>query len=94
MKVRAKEKGFTFPYLLDEGQAVYPKYGASSTPHVFVLQKEKDDLIVRYIGSIDNSARSPEAVTERYVENAVDALLEGKVVEPASTRAIGCSIKN
>ena len=94
MKVRAREKGFTFPYLLDEGQAVYPKYGASSTPHVFVLQKENEDFIVRYIGSIDNSARSPQEVTERYVENAVDALLEGKDVDPAKTRAIGCSIKN
>ncbi len=93
MKVRAAEKGFTFPYLLDEGQKVYPKYGATKTPHVFVLQKENKDLIVRYIGSIDDSARSPEDVQTRYVENAVDALLEGKKIDLASTRAIGCSIK-
>lgn len=94
MKVRAREKGFTFPYLLDEGQKIYPKYGASRTPHAFVLQKEDEDFIVRYIGSIDNSARSPGAVTTRYVENAVDALLEGQSIEVASTKAIGCGIKN
>lgn len=94
MKVRAREKGFTFPYLLDEGQTIYPKYGASRTPHAFVLQKEDEDFIVRYIGSIDNSARSPGAVTTRYVENAVDALLEGQSIEVASTKAIGCGIKN
>ena len=94
MKVRAAEKGFTFPYLLDEGQKVYPKYGASRTPHVYVLEKENKDLIVRYVGSIDNSARDPYAATDRYVENAVDALLKGQEVELASTKAIGCSIKN
>lgn len=94
MKVRAREKGFTFPYLLDEGQTIYPKYGASRTPHAFVLQKEDEDFIVRYIGSIDNSARSPGAVTTRYVENAVEALLEGQSIEVASTKAIGCGIKN
>lgn len=94
MKVRAAEKGFTFPYLLDEGQKVYPKYGASRTPHVYVLEKENKDLIVRYVGSIDNSARDPYAATDRYVENAVDALLKGQEIELASTKAIGCSIKN
>lgn len=94
MKVRATEKGFTFPYLLDEGQKVYPKYGASRTPHVYVLEKENKDLIVRYVGSIDNSARDPYAATDRYVENAVDALLKGQEVELASTKAIGCGIKN
>lgn len=93
MKVRAKEKGFTFPYLFDDGQEVYPKYGASKTPHVYVLKKENKDLIVKYIGSIDDSARNEGAVRTKYVENAVDALLKGLPIELASTKAIGCSIK-
>lgn len=93
MKVRAKEKGFNFPYLLDDGQKVYPEYGASKTPHVYVLQKEKNDLIVKYIGSIDDSARNEGAVKNKYVENAVDALLKGVPIELKSTKAIGCSIK-
>lgn len=93
MKVRAKEKGFTFPYLLDDGQKIYPQYGATKTPHVFVLNKEKGDYIVRYIGSIDDSARDANSATTPYVENAVDALLAGTEIETASTRAIGCSIK-
>lgn len=94
MKVRAKEKGFTFPYLFDDGQKVYPKYGASKTPHVYVLNKESNELKVRYIGSIDDSARNEGAVRTKYVENAVDALLKGMPVEPSSTVAIGCGIKN
>lgn len=93
MKVRAKDKGFNFPYLFDDGQKVYPTYGASKTPHVYVLNKEDDELIVRYIGSIDDSARNAGAVKTKFVENAVDALTKGVPVEIASTKAIGCSIK-
>ena len=93
MKVRAAEKGFSFPYLFDDGQEVYPKYGASKTPHVYVLNKEDNELRVRYIGSIDDSARNEGAVKTKFVENAVDALTKGTPIEIASTKAIGCSIK-
>jgi peroxiredoxin len=91
MKVRAKEKGFTFPYLFDEGQKVYPKFGATKTPHVYVVSKES--MEVEYIGAIDNSSRDASSVSEKYVENAVNALLSGKKPTKTATRAIGCSIK-
>ncbi|MEQ6124789.1 thioredoxin family protein [Pseudotenacibaculum sp. MALMAid0570] len=93
MKVRAKEKGFTFPYLFDKGQKVYPKYGATKTPHVYILSKKGKKNIVEYIGAIDDSSRNPNAVKEKFVEDAVDALLAGKKPEKTYTRAIGCSIK-
>ena len=91
MKVRAKEKGFTFPYLFDEGQKVYPKFGATKTPHVYIVTK--NNMKIEYIGAIDNSSRNPDAVSEKYVENALDALLASKKIEKTNTRAIGCSIK-
>lgn len=91
MKVRAKEKGFTFPYLFDEGQKVYPKFGATKTPHVYIINK--NNMKIEYIGAIDNSSRNPDAVSEKYVENALDALLARKKIEKTNTRAIGCSIK-
>lgn len=94
MQVRAKEKGFTFPYLFDDGQKVYPQYGATRTPHVFLLNKENGELIVEYIGAIDNNSQDASAVTEKYVENAVDALLSGKKPSLNYTKAIGCSIKS
>jgi peroxiredoxin len=93
MKVRAVEKGFTFPYLQDVGQKVYPKYGATKTPHVFILQKEDKKNIVRYIGAIDDSSRNPKNVTERFVEQSVNDLLAGKTLTVTRTKAIGCSIK-
>jgi len=93
MKTRAKEKGFTFPYLIDENQTVFPKYGATKTPHMFVLQKTKNGNIVKYIGAIDDNYKDASAVKTKYVENAVDALLQGKEVPETETKAIGCSIK-
>ena len=93
MQQRAKEKGFTFPYLFDEGQKIYPQYGATRTPHVFVLQKENGKNIVRYIGAIDDNYADASDVSHKYVEDAVDALLSNKPVVLASTVAIGCSIK-
>lgn len=93
MKVRAKEKGFTFPYLFDEKQAVFPVYGATKTPHVYVLKNEKGTFKVAYIGAIDNSAKDAASVTETYLANAVDALLAGKTPNPSETKAVGCSIK-
>jgi peroxiredoxin len=91
MKVRASEKGFTFPYLLDQEQKVYLKFGATKTPHVFVVSKP--GMKVEYIGAIDNSSRDADAVTEKYVEDVVDALMSGKKPTKTNTRAIGCSIK-
>jgi peroxiredoxin len=90
MQVRAKEKGFTFPYLFDEGQKIYPKYGATKTPHVFLLDK---NLIVKYIGAIDDNVEDASAVKEHYLENAIAALQKGKDPTPSTTKAIGCSIK-
>ena len=94
MQVRAKEKAFSFPYLFDDGQKIYPQYGATKTPHVFVLNKEKGKNVVRYIGAIDNNYADAADVSERYVEAAVDALLAGKEVKQTTTAAIGCSIKS
>lgn len=93
MQQRAEVKEFTFPYLFDEGQKVYPKFGATKTPHVFILEKKKDDFVLAYIGAIDNNARSEANVSETYVENAVNNLLEGKELTTTNTKAIGCSIK-
>lgn len=93
MITRAKEKGFTFPYLVDEGQKVYPQYGATKTPHVFILQKDGKKNIVKYIGAIDNNYDDPNDVSERYVEDAMEALLNGKPVANPKTVAIGCTIK-
>ena len=90
MQEKAKEKGFVFPYLVDEGQKIYPQYGATKTPHVFLLDK---NLIVKYIGAIDDNSDDASAVKEKYLENAIRALDNETDPSPALTKAIGCSIK-
>jgi len=93
MQARAKEKKFTFPYLLDEGQKIYPQYGATKTPHVYILQKTAKGNVVKYIGAIDDNYEDAAAVKQKYVENAVNELLKNKEVTVKETKAIGCSIK-
>ncbi|MCE2957557.1 MAG: thioredoxin family protein [Flammeovirgaceae bacterium] len=86
----AKRKNYTFPYLVDETQSVATAFGATNTPHVFVLDKA---LKVQYIGAIDDNARNEKSVSKRYVEDAVNALLSGKPVPVTKVKAIGCGIK-
>jgi len=90
MMVRAEEKGFPFPYVYDKTQEIMKSYGATNTPHVYVLDAERN---VKYIGAIDNNTQSAENADKKYVEDAVDALLEGEEVPEKKTKAIGCTIK-
>jgi len=93
MKVRAKEKGFSFPYLIDEGQKIYPQYGATKTPHVYVLSKTSNGNRVEYIGAIDDNYEDESAVKQKYVEQAVNSLLSKTEIAVKETKAIGCTIK-
>ena len=90
MQALAKEKSYPFAYLYDQTQEVAQAYGALKTPHVYVLDNKR---MIRYIGAIDDNSEDAEAVKEKYVENAVDALLAGKEVAVKETKAIGCGIK-
>ena len=93
MQIRAKQKGFTFPHLMDADQSIYPQYGATKTPHIYVLESTDRGPVVQYIGAIDDNYKDATLVKNKYVENAVDALLNGVPFEVNKTKAIGCSIK-
>jgi peroxiredoxin len=93
MITRAKEKGFTFPYLLDPTSNVARAYSASRTPHVYILNKQGNKYKVVYVGAIDDSARDESKISKKYVEAAIADLLKGKKPSKNYTRAIGCSIK-
>ena len=93
MQKRAKNKAFSFPYLIDEEQKIYPQYGATKTPHVYLLEKTEKGNIVRYIGAIDDNYSDENAVETKFVENAVNEMLSSKPVSIPTTKAIGCSIR-
>lgn len=93
MQAKAKEKGFTFPYLYGGFEGLYKTYGATKTPHIYLLQKQDGKNIVKYIGAIDDNVRNGAAVKQTFLANAIDELLAGKEVSVKETKAIGCSIK-
>src|SRR5438874_5897148 len=75
MKTRAEEKGFNFPYVFDKSGELATEYGARVTPHVFVLDQNRN---VAYVGAFDDDQDKP---SKSYVKDAVDALIAGKKVE-------------
>lgn len=90
MVKRAEEKGFNFPYLHDESQAVAKAYGATNTPHLFVFDAQRK---LAYTGKIDDNWQDPKAVKQQFLRDALDDLVVGKPVRQAFTHAIGCTIK-
>ena len=90
MKIRAKDRGWTFPYLYDgETQAVSRAYGPVATPHVFVFDAERK---LRYVGRVDDS-ENPAKATTHDARDAIEAVLAGKPVPVETTRVFGCSMK-
>jgi hypothetical protein len=93
MVKQAKKKSYDFPYLHDEGQGVGNAFGATNTPHVFLLDNKAGKFKVAYIGAIDNNSRDAAAADKKYVEDAIDALIKGNEVPISKTKAVGCGIK-
>lgn len=93
MKKRAKKKGFTFPYLVDETQGIAKAYGATRTPHIYLVENSNGQQVVRYVGAIDDNAQDANAVKTRYLEDAIAKVSAGQAPDPSQTKAIGCGIK-
>jgi len=90
MVKRANEKKFPFPYVRDEDQSVAKAFGATHTPEFFLFDKERT---LRYHGRFDDNWREPEKVQRRYLQEAIDALIDGKEVAEPEVYSIGCTIK-
>jgi peroxiredoxin len=91
MKKHAKEKGYAdFAYVVDENHVLADAFGATKTPDVFLFN---GDMALVYKGAIDDNSKNKDGVEEAYLINAIQALSEGKEINPSSTKALGCSIK-
>ena len=93
MQERAKAKNFPFAYVYDESQEITLSYGATRTPEVYLLEKQNGEFIVKYIGAIDNNYREAAEANEKYVEKAMDDVLNKRQVAQNNTKAVGCTIK-
>lgn len=91
MKKHATEKGYgDLAYLVDENSALANAFGAKTTPHVFLFDK---DWKLVYEGSIDDNSKDANAVKSPYLKEALKNVKAGKKINPQNTKAIGCSIK-
>jgi len=87
----AKQKGYgELPYLIDKDSELANAFGAKTTPHVFLFDK---DLKLVYEGAIDDNYKSKDEVSAFYLKDALENLGEGKAIDPNQTKALGCSIK-
>ncbi|MCF2444136.1 redoxin domain-containing protein [Dyadobacter sp. CY345] len=91
MQLRAKDKGYNFPYLYDgDDQATALAYGPVATPHIFIFDKERK---LRYTGRIDDVEKPTGTPKNRDAHNAILELIAGKPVTVATTKTFGCSMK-
>ena len=89
MRARAEREEFNFDYLYDEPQAIARGLGAERTPEVFVFDRERR---LRYHGAIDDS-RDENAVSQRYLRDAIETLLAGHEPDLTETPPVGCTVK-
>jgi thioredoxin-related protein len=90
MKLHAKEKNYTWPYLMDNASVLANAFGAKTTPHVFLFDKYYKLV---YKGAIDDNYESAMEVKQQYAIDAITSLASGTKVEPAETKPVGCSVK-
>ncbi|MRR24472.1 thioredoxin family protein [bacterium] len=93
MKETASKLNYKFEYLYDETQEVARKYGATNTPHIYILSWKDGKLVVDYVGAIDNNADDASAADKKYAEDALENILKGQAVTLSGTKAVGCTIK-
>tara|TARA_B100001115_G_scaffold29172_1_gene21418 strand:+ start:3663 stop:4244 length:582 start_codon:yes stop_codon:yes gene_type:complete len=90
MVKHAKKNRYNFPYAQDQKSMLAKAFGATKTPHIYLFD-EKDKLVYR--GAIDDNSRNANNVEEPYLTNALDQLLNDKLIQKPVSKAIGCSIK-
>jgi peroxiredoxin len=89
MARRAERQGFNFDYLYDEDQSIARALGSERTPELFIFDRERRLV---YHGAIDDS-RDETAVTQHYLRDALDAVLEGGQPPVTETPPVGCTVK-
>ena len=89
MARRAERHGFNFDYLYDKDQSVAGALGSERTPEIFVFDRERKLV---YHGAVDDS-RDETMVDQRYLRDALDAVLEGRRPPVAETPPVGCTVK-
>jgi peroxiredoxin len=87
---KIKEWGITFPYLVDDTQETAKAFMAQCTPDIYLMNHER---ILIYHGRIDDNWQDEGKVTRKDLQNAINALADGKEIPSPQYPSMGCSIK-
>lgn len=90
MRKRKQDKGYAFTYALDKDHKLADAYGATRTPHVYLM--DKNNKLV-FVGAIDDNSRNREEVDAYYIKDALADLSAGRAIATPTSRALGCTIK-
>lgn len=90
---RSRERGFPFPYTIDESQSVARAFGAIRTPQAFVLTRVGGSFVVNYMGAIDDNPQDAAGVQKHYLDDVLISLTTGRPIQTNTTRPIGCAVK-
>ena len=90
MQARAKSANMQIPYVVDETSNVARAFGATVTPEVFLFDRHGK---LAYHGAVDDNRKEPDKVQNRYLKDALEAVVSGKPPALSDTKSLGCSIK-
>jgi peroxiredoxin len=90
MQSYAKKQNYTWYYTVDKNNAIADAFAADRTPECYLFNK---DAVLVYKGAIDDNPGSAADVSQKYLHNAMNAVLSGKAVEVTSSASVGCGIK-
>jgi hypothetical protein len=92
-KMRIHYSDIGVPYLADKDQMAMNSLGAKKSPEVFLLKNSANKFINIYSGAIDDNPQVPKDVSQNFLKDAIDKLLNGQQIEVTTNRAVGCSIR-
>lgn len=90
MQNYAKRQNYAWYYTVDKNNEIADAFAADRTPECYLFNK---DAILVYKGAIDDNPGSAADVSQKYLHNAINAVLSGKAVDVNSTASVGCGIK-
>jgi peroxiredoxin len=93
IRQRIEEKGFKFPFLEDNSQAVTKQFGITKLPEVVVITPSPTGYAISYRGAIDNNPQVAANANMKFLENALTAIQNRRNPSPSSSRPVGCNVK-
>ncbi|MCS5489922.1 redoxin domain-containing protein [Algoriphagus limi] len=94
LKDYVDSSGINLSFLIDSEKTLSKKLEVSKIPEVFLLTKVEGEIQPVYHGAIDNNPQAEDAVSEKFLERAINQLLRGETPSPSQVRATGCNVRS